>query len=283
MYPNHFFQKHFSKLTHCLGFLLCILVYSNLEAQTPGLSYQALVYDDDNKAVASQSIQLKFTIKDNTSSILYSETITETTDTHGMVAVSIGTALNKANAFLALSWDGTPKTLKVEVSTDSGLNFHDLSEDDILYLPQASSSSDGQSSTFTNIDVSGTITDGNDSVGVNGDVMTTDGTKIIWKKPTLSWSIQEQTASSYTANKNDGTILAKPTSGNAITITLPAIDNDDNGTVISVVRSNNYLGSGDTLKIITSEPSPRTFNLNVGYQGLLFQAFGGEWRIIQKL
>jgi len=55
MYPNHFFQKHFSKLTHCLGFLLCILIYSNLEAQTPGLSYQALVYDDDNKAI-SQSV-----------------------------------------------------------------------------------------------------------------------------------------------------------------------------------------------------------------------------------
>jgi hypothetical protein len=200
-----------------------------------------------------------------------------------MVAVSIGTAFDRADDFLALSWDGTPKTLKVEVSTDGGLNFNELSEDDILYLPQASSSSDGQSSTFTNIDVSGTINDGNDSVGVNGDVMTTDGTKIIWKKPTLSWSIQEQTASSYTANKNDGTILAKPTSGNAITITLPAIDNDDNGTVISVVRSNNYLGSGDTLKIITSELSPRTFNLNVGYQGLLFQAFGGQWRIIQKL
>lgn len=283
MYPNHFFQKHFSKLTHCLGFLLYILICSNLEAQTPGLSYQALVYDDNNKAVASQSIQLKFTIKDNTSSELYSETITESTDTHGMVAVSIGTALDRADDFLALSWDGTPKTLKVEVSTDGGLNFYELSEDDILYLPQASSSTDGQSSTFTNIDVSGTITDGNDSIGVNGDVMTTDGTKIIWKKPTLSWSIQEQTASSYTANKNDGTILAKPTSCNAITITLPAIDNDDNGTVLSVVRSNNYLGSGDTLKIITSEPSPRTFNLNVGYQGLLFQAFGGEWRIIQKL
>ena len=60
MYPNYFFQKHFSKLTHCLGFLFWILIYSNLEAQTPGLSYQALVYDDEDNAFASQSIQLKF-------------------------------------------------------------------------------------------------------------------------------------------------------------------------------------------------------------------------------
>lgn len=141
MYSNHFFQKHFSKLTHCLGFLLCILIYSNLEAQTPGLSYQALVYDDDNNAVASQSIQLKFTIKDNTSSELYSETITETTDAHGMVAVSIGTALDRADDFLALSWDGTPKKLKVELSTDDGSTFHELGEQEILYLPQAVDSS----------------------------------------------------------------------------------------------------------------------------------------------
>lgn len=83
--------NYFSKLTHFLSFFFCVFLCSNLEAQTPGLSYQAVVHDNNNKAVASQSIQLKFTIKDNSSYELYSETITETTYAHGMVAVSIGT------------------------------------------------------------------------------------------------------------------------------------------------------------------------------------------------
>jgi hypothetical protein len=113
--------------------------------------------------------------------------------------------------------------------------------------------------------------------------MTTDGTKIVWKKPTLSWSIQEQTSSTYTAGIEDGTVLATPSNNSAITITLPSITAADNGTVLSVIRSNDYQGNGDNLTVKTSETIPRTFNLNVGYQGLLFQAFGGEWRIIQKL
>ena len=275
---------------HLIPGLLIFFVWSSLQAQTPGLSYQAVIYDADGKAVANQSVQLKFTISrssDDSSSSddneLYTETISATTDPSGMVAVTIGTASSTAENFKALSWDGTPKTLKVELSTDRGSSFHQLSENEILYLPQAVGSSTEQTSDFQDITIGGTITDGENSAGSSGDVMTTDGTKIVWKKPTLSWGIREQTSSTYTAKKDDGTILATPESNTAITITLPAITAADNGLVLSVVRSNDYVGNGDTLKVTTSETTPRTFNLNVGYQGLLFQAFSGQWRIIQKL
>lgn len=258
--------------------------FSCIQAQTPGLSYQAVIYDYNNKVVANQNVQLKFTISDSSNdSELYAETIFTTTDARGMVAVTIGTVFSSAENFKSLSWDGTAKKLKVELSTDGGSSFHQLSEQEILYLPQAVDSSGEQTSTFQNITIGGSITDGDNSIGTSGDVMTTDGTKIVWKKPTLSWSIQEQNSSTYTAEKDDGTILATPSNNTAITITLPVITTDDNGIVLSVVRSNDYQGTGDTLKVTTSEASPRTFNLNVGCQGLLFQAFGGQWRIIQKL
>lgn len=273
--------RNYSRLTIIVGLLFG---FSCIQAQTPGLSYQAVIHDDNNEVVASRDVQLKFTISSSSDdSELYTETISTTTDTRGMVAVTIGTASASAENFKALSWDGTPKKLKVELSTDSGSTFHELSESEILYLPQAVESSTEQTSTFQNITISGTITDGDSSVGTSGDVMSTDGTKIVWKKPTLSWGIMEQTSSTYTAGKDDGTILATPSNNTAITITLPVITVDDNGIVLSVVRSNDYQGTGDTLKVTTSEASPRTFNLNVGYQGLLFQAFGGQWRIIQKL
>lgn len=268
-----------------LTIVVCLLFgFSCMQAQTPGLSYQAVIHDDNNEVVANQNVQLKFTIsRSSDDSELYAETISTNTDAHGMVAVTVGTALSSAENFKALSWDGTPKKLKIELSTDGGSTFYELGEQEILYLPQAVDSSGEQTSTFQNITIGGTITDGDNSIGTSGDVMTTDGNKIVWKKPTLSWSIQEQNSSTYTAEKDDGTILATPSNNTAITITLPVITTDDNGIVLSVVRSNDYQGTGDTLKVTTSEASPRTFNLNVGYQGLLFQAFGGQWRIIQKL
>lgn len=268
-----------------LTIVVCLLFgFSCIQAQTPGLSYQAVIHDDNNEVVANQNVQLKFTIsRSSDDSELYAETISTNTDAYGMVAVTVGTASSSAENFKTLSWDGTPKKLKIELSTDGGSTFYELGEQEILYLPQAIDSSGEQTSTFQNITIGGTITDGDNSAGSNGDVMTTDGTKIVWKKPTLSWSIQEQNSSTYTAEKDDGTILATPSNNTAITITLPVITTDDNGIVLSVVRSNDYQGTGDTLKVTTSEASPRTFNLNVGYQGLLFQAFGGQWRIIQKL
>ena len=94
----------------------------------------------------------------------------------------------------------------------------------------------------------------------------------------------EQTSSTYTAEKDDGTILAKPSNSNAITITLPTIENADNGTVISIVRDADYEGNGDNLTVMTSSgEDSKSYKLNVGYQGLQFQAFNGQWRIIQKL
>ena len=275
-------------LTNCSKLTLTVFLFvgfSFIQAQTPGLSYQAVIHADDNEVVASQDVQLKFTISNSSdSTVLYTETIDADTDSNGMVTATIGTATDKASSFRDLSWDGTPKKLKVELSTDDDPTFYELGEQEILYLPQAVDSSSEQTSTFESVTITGTITDGDNSVGNNGDVMTTDGTKIVWKKPTLSWSIQEQTSSTYTAGKDDGTILATPSSGNTITITLPAITAADDGTVLSVIRSNTYEGNGDNLSVTTSEVvSPRTFNLNVGYQGLLFQALDGQWRIIQKL
>jgi hypothetical protein len=281
---NHILQHHLTNYSR-LTIIVCLLFgFSFIQAQTPGLSYQAVIHDSNNEVVANQNVQLQFTISSSNDDIeLYTETISTTTDIGGMVAVTIGTASSNAVNFKSLSWDGTPKKLRVELSTDDGSTFHELGEQEILYLPQAVDSSNEQTSTFQNITINGTITDGDNSVGSNGDVMTTDGTKIVWKKPTLSWSIQEQTSSTYTAGIEDGTVLATPSNNSAIMITLPSITAADNGTVLSVIRSNDYLGNGDNLTVKTSETIPRTFNLNVGYQGLLFQAFGGEWRIIQKL
>ena len=135
-----------SRLTIIVFFLFG---FSCIQAQTPGLSYQAVIHDDNNAVVANQNVQLKFTISDSSNdSELYAETISTNTDARGMVAVTIGTASSSAEDFKSLSWDGTAKKLKVELSTDGGSSFHELGEQEILYLPQAVDSSNEQTQPF---------------------------------------------------------------------------------------------------------------------------------------
>jgi hypothetical protein len=152
--PTHILQ---TLLTNCtkLAIIVCFLFgLSFVQAQTAGLSYQAVIYNNENEAVASQSARLKFTILDSSDGTeLYREMIDANTDHNGMVTATIGTATYKANDFKSLSWDGTPKTLKVEMSIDGGSSFHELSEQEILYLPQVVDSSTGQTTQPTSLGV----------------------------------------------------------------------------------------------------------------------------------
>ena len=65
-----------------LTIVVCLLFgFSCIQAQTPGLSYQAVIHDDNNEVVANQNVQLKFTIsRSSDDSELYAETISTNTD-----------------------------------------------------------------------------------------------------------------------------------------------------------------------------------------------------------
>lgn len=68
--PNHILQ---TLLTNCtkLAIIVCFLFgLSFVHAQTAGLSYQAVIYNNENEAVASQSARLKFTILDSSNGTL---------------------------------------------------------------------------------------------------------------------------------------------------------------------------------------------------------------------
>lgn len=127
-------------------FLLTIATYS----QT-GITYQAVILnpqgeelpgaDNNRSPLASQTICLRFKIYNNANQLEYQETMVTTTDEFGMVNVVIGTGTytgGTATTIGAVTWNGTPKNLVVEVDT-TGMctNFMQISNQPFTYVPYA--------------------------------------------------------------------------------------------------------------------------------------------------
>ena len=127
-------------------FLLTLATYS----QT-GITYQAVILnpqgeelpgaDNNRSPLASQTICLRFKIYNNANQLEYQETMITTTDEFGMVNVVIGTGTytgGTATTIGAVTWNGTPKNLVVEVDT-TGMctNFMQISNQPFTYVPYA--------------------------------------------------------------------------------------------------------------------------------------------------
>jgi hypothetical protein len=128
--------------------ILLLLAYSG-EAQTDGLSYQAIIIDNEADEVpgmditgnylSNGTVDLLFTITDGEGSILFQEIQSLSTDDYGLVNAVIGegqaTPLNTPG-FTEISWDGTERNLLVGIRYGAG-GFKDLSEQKLLFVPYA--------------------------------------------------------------------------------------------------------------------------------------------------
>lgn len=137
-------------------FLLTLATYS----QT-GITYQAVILnpqgeelpgvDNNRSPLANQTICLRFKIYNNANQLEYQETIVTTTDEFGMVNVVIGTGTytgGTATTISAVTWDGTPKNLVVEVdTTGTCTNFTQISNQPFTYVPYAFYAANSGSST----------------------------------------------------------------------------------------------------------------------------------------
>lgn len=118
-------------------FTFCITLFSFSFAwsQTPGLSYQAVITDTENAPLVNTDLNFRFTINDGNNTPLFTELISLSTDAYGMVSTSIGTDPSSAANFSSLIWDGTAKSLAIEVDFLDNNGYVPLDEQHILYLP----------------------------------------------------------------------------------------------------------------------------------------------------
>jgi len=131
--------------------LLLLFVSTAFYAQSTGISYQAIIYNQNgevipgynntNSPLANKNICLQFTIIDSASLTEYQEKITVTTDQYGMVNTVIGTGIQTggyATSFANVNWSLPSKSLKVGLDK-FGLctNFLEISNQFFTSVPYA--------------------------------------------------------------------------------------------------------------------------------------------------
>ena len=114
-------------------------------AQTDGLSYQAVIIDPNpqelpgadltGNILPNTPIAVRFTILDAGQAIEYQEIQNTTTDKFGMINLIVGQGqpTSATLTFTGIKWNGTRKSLQVEVDLDG--TYTDLSSQVLTFLP----------------------------------------------------------------------------------------------------------------------------------------------------
>lgn len=127
--------------------LLFCLVYSIVEAQTEGISYQAVLVDNNpdeipgidvpSNNIPNQELNVRFTILNSFGDTDYQETQNTQTDDYGVINLMIGEGTSTGEGFGSfnqINWDG-PKTLNVAIDLEGGNNFSPFSSQSLTYVP----------------------------------------------------------------------------------------------------------------------------------------------------
>lgn len=126
-----------------IGLFLLLVIESF--AQTDGINYQAIIIgpdalelpgiDSEGNYLPSTTVDIRFTIFDSGNAIEFQEVQTTTTDEFGRINLIIGDV--EHDDFEKISWDGTPKDLKVDIDFKNGNNFVDMSREVLTFVPYA--------------------------------------------------------------------------------------------------------------------------------------------------
>lgn len=105
-----------TRITLALAVLLTSLSFAQ-----QGINYKALIKDGSSNVVASQSITVQFQILKGTGMTnVYQETHTPTTDANGLMVVNIGEGTT-GDVFIDINWRSDDHYLNVQINTGGGL------------------------------------------------------------------------------------------------------------------------------------------------------------------
>lgn len=131
------------KVLLTIVYFICLT--GQIFSQTDGITYQAVIIspdalelpgvDSENNYLPNTTIAVRFTIYDSGNQIEFQEVQITETDEFGRINLLIGDA--EHDYFKEISWDGTPKDLKVEIDFDAGNNFETMSRERLTFLPFA--------------------------------------------------------------------------------------------------------------------------------------------------
>ncbi|MFN8241627.1 MAG: hypothetical protein U0X39_12870 [Bacteroidales bacterium] len=132
-------------------FYLLIILSCSLSGQTQGINYQAIIADKTPQEIPGRDItgnimpnhqlMVRFSILDAAGTIEYQEEHSTTTDNYGMINLVIGqgtTTSGSPGTFSDIDWNGTAKSLKVDLSLNTSEVFYtDFSLEELTFVPYA--------------------------------------------------------------------------------------------------------------------------------------------------
>jgi uncharacterized protein (TIGR02145 family) len=119
--------------------LVLILTTTHVWAQTPqGMSYQAIVRDASNNLVSEQSVGIEIIILQGSTNgvAVYNETHTATTNTNGLVSLTVGTGAT-GDDFSAIDWAFGPYFIQTQIDPMGGSNYTITATSQLLSVPYA--------------------------------------------------------------------------------------------------------------------------------------------------
>ncbi|MCX7863001.1 MAG: putative metal-binding motif-containing protein [Bacteroidales bacterium] len=125
--------------TTIISFLL-IIIYFTAKAQAPqGISYQAVVRDNNGNIIANQQVRFRFTIIQDASNGLevYQEIQNVYTNSMGLVNLFIGYGVPYIGSLSNIDWANHMHFLKVEIDPLGGNNFIELGLTQLVSVPYA--------------------------------------------------------------------------------------------------------------------------------------------------
>jgi hypothetical protein len=115
-------------------------------AQAPQkFNYQGVARNNTGAALANQSLGLRISILDGSSSgtVVYSETQIATTNTYGLYNISVGNGTPVTGTMAAVNWGTGDKYMKVEIDPAGGTNYTNLGATQLLSVPFALHAANG--------------------------------------------------------------------------------------------------------------------------------------------
>lgn len=123
-----------------LSFSLLIINLSLSQAQAPdAFKYQAIARDNSGNPLASQTINFKINLIQGSAngSSIYEETHLVTTNSYGLVNLSIGEGSITTGNLSTIDWSSGPYFIQIGIDVDGGSNFQTLGTSQMLSVPYA--------------------------------------------------------------------------------------------------------------------------------------------------
>jgi hypothetical protein len=103
------------------------------------INFQSILRNTKGEVVANKSVSLKISILSGSisSSSVYSETHTKTTDISGLISLQIGNGTVLSGVFANIAWGDFPHFIKLEADFSGGSTFVLLGTQELMSVPYA--------------------------------------------------------------------------------------------------------------------------------------------------